>query len=59
MSIFGKLIGATARAALLPVAVVKDAVTLGNAIEGGEPETAKQVKAIAKDVREAIEECEE
>jgi hypothetical protein len=47
MSLFGKIVRTTINTALLPVAVVKDVVTLGGVATGkAEPYTSQQLEKI-------------
>ena len=50
---FGKLLEATIKTALLPVAVVADIATLGGALtDKDKPYTLKQIEKIADDIDE-------
>ncbi len=55
----GKLGKATLGVALLPVDIVKDAVTLGGAITDEESAIAKRARKIAKNAGEALDEIDE
>jgi hypothetical protein len=60
MGIFGKLVSATVRTALLPVAVVQDIATMGGAVnDKKEPYTATAAKKIGRNISEALEELED
>ena len=52
---FGNLLKATVGVVLLPVAIVKDVVTLGGELTGGESATAKSCKNIGENVDKAID----
>lgn len=52
---FGNLLKATVGVVLLPVAIVKDVVTLGGELTDGESAIAKSCKNISKNVDKAID----
>lgn len=52
MKLFGQLIRTAVNAALLPVAVVKDVVTLGNLASGDDPYTKQQIEKLVEDAEE-------
>lgn len=60
MSIFGKLLKTTFDVVTLPVAVVKDVVTMGGAMTDQElPYTAQKFKQLGKDGKEIREELDD
>ena len=52
---FGNLLKATVGVVLLPVAIVKDVVTLGGELTGGKSAIAKSCKNIGENVDKAID----
>lgn len=52
MKLFGQLIRTVVNTALLPVAIVKDAVTLGGVCTGRDSYTAEQLQTIKREAEE-------
>lgn len=52
MKLFGQLVRTVVNTALLPVAVVKDVVTLGNIASGDKPYTAQQIEKLKEEAKE-------
>lgn len=52
MSLFGAIVKTVVNVATLPVAVVKDVVTLGNIASGDEPYTVQKIEQIKKEANE-------
>lgn len=59
MGFFGKIAKAAVDVAMTPVEVVKDAVTMGNAINDDEPYTVKRLKRACRNLEEAYEELDD
>lgn len=54
MSLFGKLVKTVVNVATLPVAVVKDVVTLGNVASGNDTYTEQKLQQIKKEADEDL-----
>jgi len=52
MSLFGAIVKTVVNVVTLPVAVVKDVVTLGNIASGDEPYTIQKIEQIKKEANE-------
>lgn len=52
MKLFGQLIRTVVNVAVLPVAVVKDVVTLGGLLTDDRPATVKQIETIKREAEE-------
>lgn len=52
MSLFGAIVKTVVNIVTLPVAVVKDVVTLGNIASGDEPYTIQKIEQIKKEANE-------
>ena len=52
MNLFGAIVKTVVNVATLPVAVVKDIVTLGNIASGDEPYTVQKIEQIKKEASE-------
>ena len=52
MKLFGQLTRTAINLALLPVAIVKDVVTLGNIVSGDSPYTVQQLEKLKEEAKE-------
>jgi hypothetical protein len=52
VSLFGAIVKTVVNVVTLPVAVVKDVVTLGNIASGDEPYTIQKIEQIKKEANE-------
>lgn len=52
MSLFGAIVKTVVNVVTLPVAVVKDVVTLGNIASGDEPYTIQKIQQIKEEANE-------